>query len=196
VSDSHATWFAEARAETDGEARFLARLRELAPTLADAGLSAHKSVGESWASGPLVGVELDHLTSPLRWLWVVYRDAGEGGLINCGWGDDTRFDDWGPIDGNVNETAPKAKSTSRPHATPEHAAEAAVAWIRTQASRRVRRDDWAGRRPRTRWTFTDTGGVLWDTRTSPIRRDHAPDTTRAEQASADHTHGAGGASPE
>lgn len=180
---------------TDGEARFLDRLREPAPALTDVGLSADRSVGESWASGAFVGVELDHITAPLRWLWVTYRDADEGGLIDCGWGDDTRFDDWGPIGGNVYETAPKAKSTSRPHASPEDAAEAAVAWIRAQAGRRVRRDDWAGRRPRTRWTFTDTGGVLWDTRASRFRDDRAPNETRTEHASADHAHDAGGSLP-
>lgn len=181
---------------TDGDTRFLVRLRALTPVLAGTGLSAEKSRGESCTAGPFVGVELNHLTAPLRWLWVTYRDAAEGSLIDCAWGDDTRFDDWGPMDGNVYGTDRKAKTASRPHATPEDAAEAAVAWISAQTQRRVRREDWDGRDPRTRWTFTDTAGVLCDTRRPHWQADQAPNTSRIEEASPDHTLGAAGGKPD
>jgi hypothetical protein len=195
VRDVPERWFAEARAATDGDARFLLRLRESTPRLTKAGLSADKSLGESWAAGPFVGVELDHLTAPLRWLWVTYRDTVEGGLLDCACGDYTRFDDWGPIDGNVYATDRRPRADLHSGATPEHAAEAAVAWISEQAHRGVRREEWDGRRPRTRWSFTDTGGVLWDTRPSHWRRDHPPNTTQVEQASPDDARDAGGTTP-
>jgi hypothetical protein len=95
-----------------------------------------------------------YLTAPLRWLWIQLIDSRRGLGLYCAWGDDTRWNDWGPVDGNVYP------SKQRLDASPEDLAENAARWVASQASRAVRREDWVGRDPGTQWTFIDTGAVL------------------------------------
>lgn len=136
----------------------------------DAGLSTSVPVPK-----PFVGIELPHLSAPLRWLWILFRESPEGLAVDCEWGDDTRFNDWGPIDGNLYASKPD------PDATPEEMAETAANWIRAQAGRVVRQDDWNGRRPRTQWTFVDTGAILAESRPALWRKSVEPDASRVEQ---------------
>lgn len=167
-------WFPEAKATSDTEARFLDRLRQLAARWSDVGLSPADSAGAP--VGLLVGVVMPQLTAPLRWLWIQLLPSPRGLDLYCAWGDDTRLNDWGPIDGNVYP------SKLRLDASPENLAELAATWVTSQASRAVRREDWDGRHPGTRWIFIDTGAVLAHEPPGRWRqRREEPASTRTEQ---------------
>ena len=173
LSDVISGWFPQAQSRTNADVRFLAHLRLLALDWGELGLVAGRSMSVPIPK-PLVGIELPYLSAPLRWLWILFLESPEGLAVDCEWGDDARFNDWGPRDGNVYASTPD------PRATPEAMAERASHWVRTQAGRAVRRDDWSGRRPRTRWTFEDTGAILCETRFAFWGRGAMPDATRTE----------------
>lgn len=167
-------WFRGTNATSDTEFRFVSRLRQLAPGWAGMGLRAERSMGVP-VPRPLVGVELAHLTATLRWLWILFITTDDGLSIDCQWGDDTRFNDWGPVDGNVYA------STSGAHAAPEGLAEQAALWVATQAARPIRREEWIGRRGRTRWSFEDSRAVLFDTRPTIWSPKRSPDVVQMEE---------------
>lgn len=173
VADATEEWFHGATAATPAEFEFLIRLRELAQGWTNDGLSAERSMGAP-VMRPLVGIELPHLTAPLRWLWVLFLQTDKGLSIDCEWGDDTRFNDWGPTDGNVYASKPD------PNATPDGLAEDAARWVTAQSNRLVRREEWTGRRAGTRWTFDDSGAVLFDTRPDSRRSKRLPSIASTE----------------
>jgi hypothetical protein len=171
-------WFRGAAATTDGEALFVQRLRQLAEGWHGVDLSAAGSMGASWASRPLAGLKVPHVSAPVNWLWVLYLEDPRTDSLECSWGDDTRFNDWGPIDGNVY--SPHRRFGRTPSATtPENAAKDAATWLLAQSRRDVRRDEWEPPRSRKRWTFTDTGATLFDT-APRAHRNQAPDSTDVE----------------
>lgn len=169
-------WFAGATTDTNAEQRFVNRLRELAPFWVAMGLTPEQSESVP-VPKPWVGLELPHLSSPLRWLWILFVDSPDGDYIQCEWGDTTRFNDWGATNGNLY--SPRKDRT----ATPEALAEISARWVLRQCARPVRRDDWGGRRARSRWSFADTGSVLFDSRPSLLSRNKQPDVSRIETSS-------------
>ncbi|WP_130352348.1 hypothetical protein [Agromyces ramosus] len=168
-------WFLGATENTPADRRFLERLRTLAPSWGAYGITAEQSAAIPLAL-PFVGVELAHLTTEYRWLWIKFLDVEEGLGFECSWGDITYLDDTGGTDGDIPLTSPD-KTT-----TPEAFAERASDWVAAQASRAVLREEWHGLGRSTRWTFLDHGAVLDNTRTWPWRQRRTPDRVSTELA--------------
>jgi hypothetical protein len=77
---------------------------------------------------PFLGVELPHLTTAHRWLWIKFFNRDDGLSLECDWGDDTHLDDWALKDGDHPATSPDTT------ATPEQLAERAFSWVASQAA--------------------------------------------------------------
>ncbi|WIB59789.1 hypothetical protein DEJ13_15300 [Curtobacterium sp. MCLR17_007] len=135
------------------DALFVRQLRQHATGWQRLGLSAEQSVALEIAV-PFVGVELPHLTTDLRWLWVTFTHDGGGFVAECRWGDEKHYDDVGPIDGNLDVLEPAGEHGA------ERTADRVSQWIVQQAGRIVRRDDWGWPLRLTRWVFLDSGKDL------------------------------------
>lgn len=175
VTTSEAEWFLGATENSQAETRFLERLRSLAPSWSEFGVTLSRSAAFPLAL-PFVGVELAHLTTKFRWLWIKFLDVEEGLGFECTWGDITYLDDTGGTDGDILLTAPDRTTT------PEAFAERAADWVVAQATRAVLREDWHGIGRSTRWRFIDNGAVLDNTRTWPWRQRRTPDQVSTEVA--------------
>ncbi|MDF2917247.1 MAG: hypothetical protein K0S70_1464, partial [Microbacterium sp.] len=159
MDDSGDEWFEGVLVRRPAEAVFVDALRGLAPAWRGLGIRADRSLGVPVAI-PMVGAELTRSTAPLNWVWVVLLITEDELRIECRWGDESRFDDWGPVSGNAAFSA----------AGPEHLARLASDWIRAQAVRPVLHERWSGFRGGDRWRFEDDGAVLWDSRRFPKPR--------------------------
>jgi len=91
VSDTE--WFPQVTQATAHDALFVQRIREHARGWQRFGLSAERSDTLEIAV-PFLGVELPHLTTDLRWLWITFTDD-DGFTAECRWGDEEHFDDVG-----------------------------------------------------------------------------------------------------
>jgi hypothetical protein len=151
VSDTE--WFAEVRSADAEDALFVRRLRQHAAGWQRLGLSAEQSVALEIAV-PFVGVELPHLTTDLRWLWVTFTHDDGGFVAECRWGDEKHYDDVGPIDGNLDVLEHAGEHGA------ERTADRVSQWIVQQAGRIVRRDDPGWPLRLTRWVFLDSGKDL------------------------------------
>lgn len=149
---SGAEWFPQVCQADAHDALFVQRLRQHASAWRALGLSPDRSDALPLAV-PFVGVELPHLTTDLRWLWVTFTQDDGGSTAECRWGDHERFDDFGPIDGDTDMHEPAGAQG------PGVIADRVSSWVVHQAERIVRRHDWE--RPRfSRWVFLDSGEEL------------------------------------
>lgn len=166
---SEAQWFPQVTETTAHDVLFVQRLRDHARAWRRFGLSPERSDALELAV-PFLGVELPHLTTDLRWLWIIFIEDDDGFTAECRWGDEERFDDVGLIDGNLDVHEPAGAPGA------ERTADRVAQWIMQQAQRDVRRDDWDRPLRFTRWTFLDSGKELdrshllaWSLGRTPIR---------------------------
>lgn len=150
---SDAEWFARVTEATADDALFVQRLRGHASNWRRLGLSPERSDALELAV-PFLGVELPHLTTDLRWLWITFTHDDDRFTAECRWGDEEHFDDVGPIDGNLDVHEPAGGRGA------ERIADHVAQWIVQQAERAVRRDDWDRPLRFTRWVFLDSGKEL------------------------------------
>lgn len=152
MTESTPQWFRGVTVTSSADERFIARTRELASSWERLGLSADRSESLKLAV-PFLGVELPHLTTERRWLWIAFCDFEQGMSVECRWGDLSYYDDYPPSPSDLSTEA-------RADVSAEDLALEVSAWVIAQASRAVRREDWDGFRASSRWCFEDTGQVL------------------------------------
>lgn len=166
---SDTEWFPQVTEATAHDALFVQQLRERASAWRRFGLSPERSDALEVAV-PFLGVELPHLTTDLRWLWIIFTHDDGRFTAECRWGDEEHFDDVGPIDGNMDVHEPAGAQGT------ECIADRVSSWVSQQAERVIRRDDWSRPLRFTRWVFLDSGKELdrshlvpWSLGRTPIR---------------------------
>jgi hypothetical protein len=126
--DEAEMWFSGVTARTEMERLFVHELRVSAADWGSLGLSPERSIGVA-AARPLLGVEVPHHLDALRWLWILLIEGKQNVRIECSWGDNRRLNDWGPSEGDVDFSFPRATATCR------ELVGYASTWVREQASR-------------------------------------------------------------
>jgi hypothetical protein len=162
-------WFPQVTEANAYDALFVQRLREHANAWQRVGLSPERSDALELAV-PFLGVELPHLTTDLRWLWIIFTHDDGRFTAECRWGDEEHLDDVGPIDENLDVHEPAGAQGAK------RTADRVSRWVVQQAERVVRRDDWGQPLRFTRWVFLDSGKELdrsrllpWSLGRTPIR---------------------------
>lgn len=136
---SDTEWFPHATEATAHDALFMQRLREHAIAWSRLGLSPERSDALEVAV-PFLGVELPHLTTDVRWLWIIFTHDDGRSTAECRWGDEDHFDDVGPIDGNLDVHEPaRAQSTEHRAQGAERIAERVSRWVAGGTRRSSRR---------------------------------------------------------